>query len=64
MRETRTEQSSRNNEKINNEMALNTCLSIITLNVSGLSAPIKRHKVSEWMKIRIPIYMLPTSDSF
>ena len=31
-------------------MELNSYLSIITLNVSGLNAPIKRHKVSERIK--------------
>ena len=31
-------------------MAISTYLSIITLNVNGLNAPIKRHKVVFWMK--------------
>ena len=31
-------------------MAINTCLSIITLNVNGLHAVIKRYGVSEWTK--------------
>ena len=31
-------------------MAINTYLSIITLNVSGLKAPIKRHRVEDWIK--------------
>ena len=31
-------------------MALNSYLSIITLNVNGLSAPIKRLRVSDWIK--------------
>ena len=31
------------------KMAINNHLSIITLNVNGLNAPIKRHKVAEWM---------------
>ena len=31
-------------------MALNSYLSIIILNVNGLNAPIKRHRVSEWIK--------------
>ena len=29
-------------------MAINTYLSIITLNVNGLNAPIKRHRVTDW----------------
>ena len=31
-------------------MTLNPYLSIITLNVNGLNAPTKRHRVSEWVK--------------
>ena len=33
-----------------NKMALHTYLSIITLNVNGLNAPIKRHRVAEWIR--------------
>ena len=29
-------------------------LSIITLNVNGLSAPTKRHKVAEWIRKQDP----------
>ena len=39
-------------------MALNMCLSIITLNVTGLNVPTKRHMVNEYKKTR-PIYTLP-----
>ena len=31
-------------------MAISTYLSIITLNVNGLNAPIKRHRIIEWIK--------------
>ena len=31
-------------------MAINTYLSIIILNANGLNAPIKRHRVAEWIK--------------
>lgn len=31
-------------------MVINTYLSIITLNASGLNAPIKRCRVAEWIK--------------
>ena len=37
----------KNNEKTSNKMAISTYLTIITLNVNGLSAPIKRHKVDD-----------------
>ena len=33
-----------------NTMTLNPYLSIITLNVNGLNAPTRRHRVSEWIK--------------
>ena len=36
-------------------MAINTYLSIITLNVNGLNAPIKRHRVADWIKKQEPI---------
>ena len=35
-------------------MTLNPYLSIITLNVKGLNAPTKRHRVSEWIKKQDP----------
>ena len=31
-------------------MAMNKYLSIITLNINGLNAPIKRHRVAEWLR--------------
>ena len=47
-----------------NTMTLNPYLSIITLNINGLNAPINRHRVSEWIKNPRSIYMLFTRDSF
>ena len=35
-------------------MAINNHLSIITLNVNGSNAPIKRHRVAEWIKRQKP----------
>ena len=35
-------------------MAISTYLAIITLNVSGLNSPIKRHKVADWIKKQDP----------
>ena len=35
-------------------MALNSYLSIVTLNVNGLNAPIKRQRGSEWIKKQNP----------
>ena len=35
-------------------MAMNKYLSIITLNVNGLNAPIKRHRTAEWIRKHDP----------
>ena len=35
-------------------MAISAYLSIITLNVNGLNAPIKRHRVTEWINKQDP----------
>ena len=35
-------------------MAINNHLSIITLKGNGLNAPIKRHRVAEWIKKQKP----------
>ena len=39
-----------NNHLTGNTVELNSFLSVVTLNVSGVNAPIKRHRVSEWIK--------------
>ena len=44
-------------------MAINMYLSIITLNINGLNAPIKRHGAAEWVKKIRPTYMLSVRDS-
>ena len=33
---------------------MNNYLSIITLNVNGLNAPIKRHRIAEWIRMHDP----------
>ena len=38
-------------------MAIGTYISITTLNVNGLNAPTKRHKLAEWIQ-KQDIYML------
>ena len=43
-------------------MAINTYLSIITLNVKGLNAPIKRHRVAEWIRKQDPYICLSMRD--
>ena len=42
-------------------MAIGTYISIITLNVNGLNAPTKRHRLAEWIQKTRPIYMLSTT---
>ena len=34
---------------IKNKMAINTYLSIITLNINGLNAPVKGYRVADWI---------------
>ena len=36
------------------KMAMNNCLSIITLNVNGLNAPSRRHRIAEWKRNHDP----------
>ena len=43
-------------------MAINTYLSIITLNVNGLNAPTKRHRVAEWVRKSDP-YMYTLQET-
>ena len=53
-------------ETTSNTMSLNLYLSVLTLNVNGLNALNKRHRVSEWIykKTTRPIYFLSTRDPF
>ena len=44
-------------------MVINTYLSIITLNVNGLNAPIKKHGVADWIKNTRTHNRLPMTDS-
>ena len=37
-------------------MILNSYLSIVTLNVNGLNDPIKRHRVSDWIKSKTHLF--------
>ena len=46
-------------------MAIETYISIINLNVNGLNAPTKRHRLAEWIQNKTHIYAVykkPTSD--
>ena len=44
------------------KMAIGTYVSIISLNVNGLYAPTKRHRLAEWIQKTRPIYMLSTRN--
>ena len=43
-------------------MAIGTYISIITLNVNGLNAPTKRHRLAEWIQKQDPYNMLSTRN--
>ena len=56
-------------------MAIRAYISIITLNVDGLNAPTKRHRLAEWIQKqnasiknnknkKNPVYMLSIRDPF
>ena len=44
-------------QKKSSKMTISLYLSIITLNINGLNAPIQRHRVDDWIKTRprVPI---------
>ena len=47
------------------KMAIGIYISIITLNVNGLNAPTKRHRLAEWIQNKTHIYVVykkSTSD--
>ena len=46
--------SSKNKSKVINKTAIRTYISIITLNVNGLNAPTKRHRLAEWIQKQDP----------
>ena len=35
-------------------MAITTCILVITLNLNGLNAPTKRHRLDEWIQKQDP----------
>ena len=49
-RNTREEKRSTKSTSTIKKMAIGTYISIITLNVSGLNAPTKRHTLAEWIQ--------------
>ena len=45
-------------------MVISTYLLIITLNLNGLTAPVKRHRMAGWMGGKKLIYIQPTVNKF
>ena len=50
----REEKRTTNKSKTINKMAIKIYISVITLNVNGLSAPTKRHRLAEWIQKQDP----------
>ena len=50
----RRKKTYKNKPKTIKKMVLGTYISIITLNVSGLNAPTKRHRLAEWIQKQDP----------
>ena len=50
----REEKGSKNQPLTIKKMAIGTYISIITLNVNGLNAPTKRHRLAEWIQKQDP----------
>ena len=65
MGNTREERTYKNKPKTIKKMVIGTNISIITLNMNGLNAPTKRHRLAEWIQKQTHIYAVykrPTSD--
>ena len=57
------EKTYKNKPKTIKKMGIGTYLLIITLNVNGLNAPTKRHRMAEWMKKAGSNDLVPARDS-
>ena len=55
-RNTREEKDLQNQPQTIQKMAIGRYISIITLNVNGLNAPTKRHRLAEWIQNKTHIY--------
>ena len=51
-----TERNYENSQEAISKLAISSYLSITTLSVNGLSLPIKRHRVAEWVKNKTYLY--------
>ena len=66
LRNTRGEKRSTKSTPNNQKIAIRTYTSIIDLNVNGLNASTKRHRLAEWIQKQDPytyaVHKKPTSD--
>ena len=53
-RNTKEEKDLQNQLQTIKKLAIRTYISIITLNVNGLNAPNKRHRLAEWIQKKDP----------
>ena len=60
----RREKSTGNKLSQIKEMVIGSYISMITLNVNGLNAPTKRHRLAGWMKICMPVVNMQTCMHF
>ena len=63
-RNTKEKRSTKSTQTIK-KMAIETYISIITVNVNGLNAQTRRHRLAEWIQNKTHIYAVykkPTSD--
>ena len=53
-RNTREEKDLQNQPQTIKKMTIGTYISVINLNINGLNAPTKRHRLAEWILKRDP----------
>ena len=58
------EQLEKKKPENNLKIVISTYWLIITLNLNGLTAPVKRHRMAEWMGGKKTIYIQPTGNKF
>ena len=64
-RNTREEKDLQNQPQTIKKMTIGTYISVINLNINGLNAPTKRHRLAEWIQKEDPyicIYKNLTTD--
>ena len=64
MGNTEKKRTYKNKPKTIKKMYIGTYISIITLNVNGLNAPTKRHRLAEWIQKQDPSICCPQETHF